>query len=161
AAKSWSMLSFLFGYGFAVLMYNVFNKGVNGYVFFSRRMFWLFVLALINSAFFWGDILKDYAVMGMVLLLFYKLPAMVTFYSSLALLVLTPAISAYINSFKIPGGYQAISPYYSLFQSHNPLKVFAFGWIATYKWEIANPGYLVTVHLVMLSCFLLGLTAQK
>src|SRR5207253_425051 len=61
AAKSWSMLSFLFGYGFAVLMQNVFNKNINGYAFFARRMFWLFVLALINSAFFWGDILKDYA----------------------------------------------------------------------------------------------------
>jgi uncharacterized protein len=161
AAKSWSMLSFLFGYGFAVLMKNVFSKGINGYSFFSRRMFWLFVLALINSAFFWGDILKDYAVMGMVLLLFYKLPTKVTFISFLALLIVSPAVSAYVNSLKIPGGFQAISPYYSLFQSHNPLKVFAFGWMGTYKWEIASPTYLITVHLVMLSCFLLGLTAQK
>jgi uncharacterized protein len=161
AAKSWSMLSFLFGYGFAVLMTNVFNKGINGYAFFTRRMFWLFVLALVNSAFFWGDILKDYALMGMVLLLFYKLSAKAVFYISIALLVICPAISAYINSFHIPGGFDAISPYYSLFQSHNPLKVFAFGWIATYKWEIVSPSYLVTVHLVMLSCFLLGLAAQK
>src|SRR5687767_2103582 len=68
AAKSWTMLSFLFGYGFAVLMNNVESKGINPVGFFSRRMFWLFVLAIINSAFFWGDILKDYSVMGMVLL---------------------------------------------------------------------------------------------
>ncbi len=58
AAKSWTMLSFLFGYGFAVLMQNISGKGMNPYKFFTRRMFWLFVLAIINSAFFFGDILK-------------------------------------------------------------------------------------------------------
>ena len=48
SAKSWTMLSFLFGYGFSVLMQNVEAKGINPALFFSRRMFWLFVLAIIN-----------------------------------------------------------------------------------------------------------------
>src|SRR4051812_36334120 len=45
SAKSWTMLSFLFGYGFAVLLQNIKQKGLNTVSFFSRRMFWLLMLA--------------------------------------------------------------------------------------------------------------------
>lgn len=161
AAKSWTMLSFLFGYGFAVLMQNISNKGINPYAFFSRRMFWLFILAIINSAFFFGDILKDYAVMGMVLLLFYRCTARVALYISIGLLMIVPAVAAFVQNLKMPGGMQLIAPYFHLFQSHNPLKVLWFGLLGTYKYEIENPGYLITVHVVMLTCFMLGLAAQK
>ena len=50
AAKSWTLLSLLFGYGFAVLMNNVKEKGHNVYLFFTGRMFWLLVLAFIISS---------------------------------------------------------------------------------------------------------------
>jgi uncharacterized protein len=105
AAKSWTLLSVLFGYGFSVLMENVSTKGMNPTLFFSRRMFWLFILALINSAFFWGDILKDYAVMGMVILVFRKCSARTAFNISLALLIAAPAVAALVSSFKSPGAW--------------------------------------------------------
>lgn len=161
AAKSWTMLSFLFGYGFAVLMQNVSNKGMNPYKFFSRRMFWLFVLAIINSAFFFGDILKDYAVMGMVLLLFYRCSAKTAFYIFIGLLIIIPGVSAFVQSLKMPGGMELITPHLHLFESHNPLKVLWFGLLGTFKFEILSPGYLITVHVVMLACFMLGLATQK
>ncbi|MCY7420698.1 MAG: DUF418 domain-containing protein [Chitinophagaceae bacterium] len=161
AAKSWTMLSFLFGYGFAVLMKNVFNEGINGYVFFSRRMFWLFVLAIINSAFFFGDILKDYAVMGMVLLLFYRCSAKTALYISIGLLLILPAVSAYVQSMSAVDGLTRLAGDLPLYQSHNIFKVLLFGLIGTYKFEILTPGYLITVHVVMLACFMLGMATQK
>lgn len=161
AAKSWTMLSFLFGYGFAVLMQNISNKGMNPYKFFTRRMFWLFVLAIINSAFFFGDILKDYAVMGMILLLFYRCSAKTAFYICIGLLLVIPGVAAFVASLKMPGGMELIAPHFPLFQSHNPFKVLWFVLIGTYKYEILSPGYLITVHFVMLACFLLRLAAQR
>src|SRR5476651_2291989 len=38
SAKSWTMLSMLFGYGFAVLIRNVADKGYNPVLFFTKRM---------------------------------------------------------------------------------------------------------------------------
>ncbi len=161
AAKSWTLLSFLFGYGFAVLMSNVSSKGINPVRFFSRRMFWLFVLAIINSALFWGDILKDYAVMGMIILIFWRCSAKFAFYMAIGLLLLIPAVSAYVTSLKMPGGMALFEPYLHLYKSQNPLNVLWFGLVGTYKYEIQSPGYLITVHVVMLSLFFLGLAAQK
>jgi uncharacterized protein len=75
AAKSWTLLTLLFGYGFAILINNVASKGKNPVTFFAWRMILLFILAFINSAFWLGDILKDYAFLGLVMLLFYKCSA--------------------------------------------------------------------------------------
>src|SRR5258708_2708754 len=47
SSKSWSLLSFLFGYGFAVIMQNTRLKNANSNTFFVKRMLWLFVLAFI------------------------------------------------------------------------------------------------------------------
>ena len=57
-------IELLFGYGFAVLMNNVKEKGQRLWSFMGR-MFWLFILATVNSALFFGDILKDYAFLGL------------------------------------------------------------------------------------------------
>src|SRR5580700_8833250 len=60
-SKSWTLLSFLFGYGFAVLIENVASKGISPVRFFLGRMFWLLVIAFMDTAIWYGDILKDYA----------------------------------------------------------------------------------------------------
>jgi uncharacterized protein len=162
SAKSWTMLSFLFGYGFAVLMASVASKGMNAGAFFSRRMFWLFVLAIINSTFFFGDILKDYAMMGMVLLLFYKVPVRVTFITSIALLLLMPAVAAYVNTLpSTGGGWSGVVQILPLLQSHNILNVARFQLEGTYRFEFLSLTYVITIHVAMLACFLLGLSAQR
>ena len=161
AAKSWTMLSFLFGYGFAILMRNVKAKGLNAFGFFSRRMFLLFVLAIINSALFFGDILKDYAVMGMVLLMFHRCSAKVVFTISMALLLLSGVVMPLVARLGNVNGMESLTPHVNLFYSHNIFKVLWFGLVGTYKFEIINPTYLITIHIVMLGCFFLGLAAQK
>lgn len=161
SAKSWTLLSFLFGYGFAVLMANVSAKGINSIKFFSRRMFWLFVLAIINSAFFFGDILKDYAVMGMIMLIFWRCSAKVAFFISIGLLLASGAVAAYLSTSGMINGFLLLEPYLHLYQSNNPLNVLWFGLVGTYAFEIVNLQYLITIHFIMLSLFFLGLAAQK
>ena len=161
SAKSWTMLSFLFGYGFAVLMGNTAAKGINANAFFLRRMFWLLVLAIINSALFWGDILKDYAVMGALLLLFHRCSAKTALYLCVALFLITPAISSYINSIDTSNSLKTLALYLPLYTSHNLLNVLWFGLVGTWYEQVIGLNYLVTVHIVMFACFLLGLAAQK
>ncbi len=160
SAKSWTMLSLLFGYGFAVLMNNVKEKGHNAYGFFAGRMFWLLVLAGINSALFFGDILKDYAVLGLFMLLFYRSSAKTTFIISMVLLIATPAIAAFVNSLKDTGWSEA-EKLYPLYQSNNIIDVLSFGLKATYFAQIISKPYLYTVHVVMMICFLWGFTLYK
>lgn len=99
--------------------------------------------------------------MGMVILLFHKCSARTTFIISLLLLIAIPGVAALVSSLKSPGGMELIKPHIYLFESSNPVKVLWFGLYGTYLYEILSPGYLFTVHVVMLSCFFFGMAAQK
>lgn len=160
SAKSWTLLSVLFGYGFAVLMNNIKEKGHNPYAFFTGRMFWLLVLAVINSAFFFGDILKDYAILGLVMLLFYKASAKTTFTVSIILLLAIPAINSYVNTLD-SSGWADLSKLFHLYRSNNLLEVLWFGLKGTYIAEMISKPYLYTVHFVMFFCMLIGFTLYK
>lgn len=161
AAKSWTLLSVLFGYGFAILMNNVAAKGKNPVLFFCNRMFWLFVLAFINSAFWLGDILKDYAFLGLILLLFHGRSAKLTFRLAIVLLLIVPFIGAYI-AYAIPYDFQkSFDPLLPIYYSHNWIDVFVMNLKGTYLTEIINPPYAISVHIIMFSCMLLGFAAQR
>lgn len=67
-----TLFCILFGYGFGVLLQRLTAKGINSERFFIRRMFFLFLFGIINFSFMLGDILHQYAVCGIVLLLFLK-----------------------------------------------------------------------------------------
>jgi uncharacterized protein len=67
-AKGWTLLSFLFGYGFSALMRNASATQKHPYLFFTYRMALLLLIALFDSAVYSGDILKDYVILGMVIL---------------------------------------------------------------------------------------------
>jgi uncharacterized protein len=121
----------------------------------------LFILAIINSALFWGDILKDYAVMGMVILMFRKCSARTALFICIGLLLAVPGIAAIVNSFNRPGGMELLNPYFHFFESRNPVNVLWFGLLGTYLFEFVSLNYLITVHFMMLSCFFLGMAAQK
>lgn len=162
SAKSWTLLSILFGYGFAVLINNVAEKGKNPVLFFTWRMFILFILAFINSAFWLGDILKDYAFLGLLLLLFYKSSPKTILRSSLALLLCVPFLMAYINTIKqtLPN-VQSTATYLKLFYSGNWIDLFQFNLLGTYYQEMISLPYAVTVHVVMFALMLFGFYLQK
>lgn len=161
AAKSWTLLSVLFGYGFAILMNNIAQKGKNPILFFSRRMFWLFVIAFINSAFWFGDILKDYAFLGLVLLLFYQSSAKTAFRTGIVLLLAAPFIGAYVALFHTYDHQKEMEKILPLFYSHNWIDIFVMNLKGTYSLEMINPQYAITVHIIMFACMLFGFTAQR
>ena len=155
------MLSVLFGYGFALVMNNVAAKGKNPVSFFCRRMFWLLVLAFINSAFWLGDILKDYAFLGFILLLFYKQSAKTALRVASALVLLVPFVAAYIAHLKLYNYDEAKTHFMHLYYSHNWIDIFVMNLKGTYYSEMINPGYAINVHMIMLACMLLGFAAQR
>ncbi|MDR6844967.1 DUF418 domain-containing protein [Flavobacterium granuli] len=161
-AKSWTLLSVLFGYGFAILIQNMANKGKNPVGFFAWRMLILFVLAFFNSAIWLGDILKDYAFLGLILLLFYKCSPKTILRVSLFLLLTIPVISGYVNTleYAVPDVYSD-PKYLQLYHSSNWLDVFEYNLLGTYYSQMLNLTYAITVHIIMFACMLLGFYAQK
>lgn len=160
AAKSWTMLSMLFGYGFAVLIRNIADKGYNPVKFITVRMLWLFVIAFINCCFWWGDILKDYAFMGLVMLLFYKIKPKPAFILAIALFFILPALAPLIYKIKSDGE-KHFAQLIPLYHSKNFFDNIKFNLLGTWYREMISPGYLYMVHLVQLLCFMLGFAAQR
>lgn len=61
--KGWFCLSAIFGYSFGLLL----KKQKDGANIFLKRMLILFLLGMANSLLYYGDILKDYALIGMLI----------------------------------------------------------------------------------------------
>ncbi len=68
--KSWTLFSFLFGFGFALQMIRAEERGVPLLPVYTRRLVLLFAFGVVNSLFYPGDILGRYAILGFVLVLF-------------------------------------------------------------------------------------------
>lgn len=68
--KAMALFSLLFGYGFAMIIRRLENRGVDAGAIFLRRTAILFAIGIIHIWFVWfGDILHVYALMGFVLFL--------------------------------------------------------------------------------------------
>jgi len=72
--KSWRLFSFLFGFGFALQMQRARDQGVLFLPRYLRRLAILFVFGMANALLYDGDILMYYAEMGLILLLFIRVP---------------------------------------------------------------------------------------
>ncbi|AYN05660.1 DUF418 domain-containing protein [Flavobacterium sp. 140616W15] len=162
AGKSWTLLTILFGYGFAILINNVKSKGRNPVLFFSWRMLLLFVFAFINSLFWFGDILRDYAFLGLILLFFSRSSAKTLGYISAILILAVPFIMVYVKGFSPEKISVLTNPeYLKLYHSGNWLDFFKFNLTASFYEQIIVPGYAITAHIVMLACMLFGVLLQK
>lgn len=66
--KFFVLFSFVFGYGFSILLENIEAKGGNSTRIYFRRLLGLFVLGIIHAVFlFEGDILVSYSILGVFL----------------------------------------------------------------------------------------------
>ena len=93
--KFYTIFSLLFGIGFSIILQNTTRKGGRVLPLFMRRMLLLALMGLLHLTFIWsGDILLLYALMGMLLPFFRKLPDRVLLGSALALLLLPVGIDA-------------------------------------------------------------------
>lgn len=71
----YTMFSFLFGLGFYIFLSRAEKKSGSTYLLFIRRMIILLVIGIIHAIFIWyGDILTVYAITGLLLIFFYRLP---------------------------------------------------------------------------------------
>jgi uncharacterized protein len=71
--KFFTIFSFLFGLSFAIQLHNATQKGVGFSGRFTWRLIVLALIALVHSAFFTGDILIIYAILGLLLIPFRRL----------------------------------------------------------------------------------------
>lgn len=88
--KFMTIFSILFGYGFGLIRIGLEKKNINPNAFFTRRMWWLFVIGLIHTLFWWGDVLHFYAVYGLMLLPFKKVSVRTLLFCSLFLMFVVP-----------------------------------------------------------------------
>lgn len=66
--KFFVLFSFVFGYGFAILLQSIETKGKDPKRIYLRRLFGLFILGLLHALFlFEGDILVSYSLLGVML----------------------------------------------------------------------------------------------
>ena len=72
--KFFAMFAFLFGVSFFIQMDNAARKGIN----FQSRFLWrvalLFLIGYLHSLFYRGDILTIFAMLGVLLVFFYRVP---------------------------------------------------------------------------------------
>ncbi|WPS86997.1 DUF418 domain-containing protein [Brevibacillus halotolerans] len=70
--RFFTIFSFLFGVGFYLFMTRANAKGNNGYLLFFRRLLALFAIGYVHGLFLGGEVLREYAIYGFILLLCFK-----------------------------------------------------------------------------------------
>ena len=158
SAKGWTLLFILFGFGFGVIYEKQQN---NVYLFLLRRMLVLFGFALINSLFYDGDILRDYAFLGVLFLFFIHLSAKKLLSIACVMFFAAPFLTAYIHTLDMSAVDAMAKGIEPLKFSTDWLTIFKFNFLSSYYYEVLNLTYSVTAHYIMFMCMLLGLALQK
>ncbi len=89
--KSWRLFSFLFGFGFAMQFLRASRRGARFLPTYVWRLVLLFCFGMANSLLYKGDILMLYAELGLLLILFWKVPPRHLFTLVVVLLLVFPA----------------------------------------------------------------------
>ncbi|MCR8842263.1 DUF418 domain-containing protein [Paenibacillus sp. SC116] len=92
--RFYSIFSFLFGVGFYIFITRALAKGNNGYILFLRRIAALFAIGFIHQMFQPGEALALYAICGLLLIPFYKLPKQI----NLIIAIVGITVFGYIGS---------------------------------------------------------------
>ncbi|MCH7830798.1 MAG: DUF418 domain-containing protein, partial [Proteobacteria bacterium] len=88
--KSWRLFSFLFGFGFALQLIRAEERGSKFAPVYLRRLIILFVIGAGHAMIYGGDILMLYAELGLVLVLFRKVPPRLLLVLAVGLLAVNP-----------------------------------------------------------------------
>ena len=87
--KSWRLFAILFGFGFALQMLKA-EVQAGGLWFYFRRLMILFIIGMVHALFYEGDILMQYAMLGVILVAFRKVPKRVLLVLTVVLLAVMP-----------------------------------------------------------------------
>ncbi len=88
--KSWRLFSLLFGFGFALQLARAMSRESGSLWFYFRRLAILFVFGMAHALFFDGDILMEYAMLGLILVAFRNVHRRMLLVLAFALLVVFP-----------------------------------------------------------------------
>lgn len=157
-SKGWTLLAFLFGYGFSVLIARLRATHPHPSRAFAFRMFWLFVVALANCALYYGDVLKDYVLVGLVILAFQGIPARTALRLSLLCFLAFPALISASRDLELPNPVPA--PDISLYQSGHLFEVLRYGLLAGLRMSVSFTKYF-DWDLVMLTCAFAGMYCHR
>jgi uncharacterized protein len=162
AVKSWSLLSLLFGFGFGALYEKISKSNQHPNRFYVKRMGILFLFSIIDSAFYSGDILHDYALLGCCMLLFINMPAKSLFWAGGILLLITPLIGTLVAKYlMLPEITTVEKLLHDQYTGGHFFITLMRNLTAVYFHEIRNMDYTITVHCQMLGLMFLGLGAFK
>lgn len=101
-----TIFSILFGFGFYIQMKKADEAGINFRPYYFKRMLILFLIGCIHAYLFWfGDIIRDYALCGILLLFVYKWSSKKILITGVVFSVFLTAIVFIVNS--------ALGPQYS------------------------------------------------
>ena len=155
--KGWTLLAFLFGYGFSVLIERMKQHEHAAWAF-TRRMFWLLVIAWVNCALYYGDVLKDYVLVGMVILLFHRASARTATGLALTCLLAFPALIAWSRGLELQS--PVAQPDLALYQSSHLLDVLTYGLLSGARMALSLTK-LFDWDLVMLACAFAGMACHR
>ena len=156
--KAWTMLSFLFGYGFSELMQKMKVTQKHPYLLFSWRMALLLLIAICNSAIYYGDILRDYVILGMVILCISRFGEKAYLWSAVTSFLLLPVLFPWSQHLRVHN--PVAEPDLALYSSQNAADVLKYGWLSGLHTILSFPKYF-DWNLVMLTCGLLGAYAHS
>lgn len=88
--KSLRLFSILFGFGIALQLEKIAAEPDGAFWIYIRRLLVLFVFGMVHALLFDGDILMEYAMLGLVLVAFRKIPGRILLTLSLVLLLAFP-----------------------------------------------------------------------
>jgi uncharacterized protein len=156
-SKGWTMLAFLFGYGFSVLIARL-GCHPHPILAYSRRMFWLFIIAIVNCALYFGDVLKDYVLVGMIVVMFHRVSARMAGFIALACLLAFPALIPWSRELEFSN--PIVAPELALYRSHDLPDVLNYGLLSGLRMSLSFSKYF-DWNLVMLSCAFAGVACQR
>jgi uncharacterized protein len=88
--KSWRLFSLLFGFGFALQLERAMSRAGGSLWFYYRRLLILFAFGMAHALFYDGDILMEYAVLGLILVAFRNVHPRLLFVLAFVLLAVFP-----------------------------------------------------------------------
>ena len=106
-SKSWTLFSMLFGFGFAVQLQRVHERGFNILPIYLRRLAVLFALGAAHALLYDGDILMLYAELGLGLLVVRRLPTRRLLLLAVGLMLVFP-LARFVSTQDQPAGLEEI-----------------------------------------------------
>lgn len=161
--KFMGLFSFLFGVSFWLFLNRAHTRGVNGTSLFYRRLGWLFFIGAIHGWLLWCfDILRFYALWGLLLPLFLRVSGKVLLGSALCCAILAPALIRGLQS--LISGPAATDPNMDslalqAFSSGSYLEFLRVNWL--YDWYLTLSVGQIAYQVAMFGRLLLGLWAAR